>query len=179
MSTLFWLLAYIHLNSQQVDFIEEIKKYTASSTSSTLTDTDFHKLLSSLLLNSALKETLRIQAHNISPRNMEQDTLIKINGRDYLLRKGTLAFAPSTLVNWNPDIYPEPQKWKADRFIEKDVREDEYLGAEHGPKFDTKKLKFPLLIWGGGVHMVFPTIIYVSELTIISVPVGDLRQTRS
>jgi len=164
MSTLFWLLAYIHLNSQQVDFIEEVKNYTFSSSPSKLIDTDFHKLLSSSLLNSALKETLRIQGHNIAPRTLEEDTLIKITGRNYLLKKGTLAFAPSTLLNWNPDIYPEPQKWKVDRFIEKDARGDDYLGTEHGPKIDTKKLKFPLLIWGGGVHMVHDSHRNISTL---------------
>ena len=96
-----------------------------------------------------------MQAHNISPRNLEADTLVKVNGREYLLKKGSLAFAPSTLLNWNPDIYPEPQEWKADRFIEKDIRDEEYLRVEQGPKLDAKKLKFPLLIWGGGTHMVF------------------------
>jgi cytochrome P450 len=156
MSTLFWLLAYIHLNSQQPDFLHEIETYTTASSPPKLADTDFHKLLSSSsLLNSALKETLRIQGHSIYPRNMEADTVIKVNGREYLLKKGSLAFAPSTLLNWNPDIYPEPQEWKADRFIEKEAREEGYLGVEHGPKLDTKKLKFPLLIWGGGSHMVF------------------------
>src|SRR5271170_5925048 len=155
MSILFWLLAYIHLNSQQPDFLHEIEIYTTPSSPPIAADSDFHKLLSSSsLLNSAFKETLRMQAHNISPRNLEADTLVKVNGREYLLKKGSLAFAPSTLLNWNPDIYPEPQEWKADRFIEKDIRDEEYLRVEQGPKLDAKKLKFPLLIWGGGSHMV-------------------------
>ena len=154
MSTLFWLLAYIHLNSLQTDFLHEIETYTTASSPPKVADTDFHKLFSSSLLNSALKETLRVQAHNLSPRKVEADTLLKVNGREYLLKKGSLAFAPSTLLNWNPDIYPEPQEWKADRFIEKGVGEEDYTGPEQRPKLDPKKLKFPLLLWGGGAHMV-------------------------
>jgi len=156
MPTLFWMLAYIHLNSQQQLFIDEIARCsnsTAHDSKIDISDIDFSKLLSSTLLNSGLKETLRLQGHNISPRNLREDTWIKIHGKEYLLKKGSLAFAPSSLLNLNPDIYEEPEKWKADSFVEKDTAND-YIGQEQKTKIDAKNLKIPLLIWGGGSHMV-------------------------
>lgn len=156
MYTLFWMLAYIHLNSQQQRFLDEIARCSNMTTHDSrinISDIDFSKLFSSALLNSSLKETLRLQAHNVSPRSLEEDTWIKIHGKEYLLRKGSLAFAPSTLLNLNPDVYEEPEKWKADRFVEKGAGDD-YMGREQRTKIDAKNLKIPLLIWGGGIHMV-------------------------
>ncbi len=119
-----------------------------------VSDIDFPKLLSSELLHSALKETLRLQAHNLAPRHLEENTVIKIDGRDYLLKKGTMSFAPSTLVNWNPDIYEDPKTWKAERFLEK-VQEGDSPANEKATKYDKKKLKIPLLIFGAGTHSVY------------------------
>jgi len=154
MTTLFWFIAYIHLSSQEPRFLEEVEKYTTPMSSRKVLDTDFHKLLSSPFLNSALKETLRIQLHNVFPRYLIEDTLIKISGKEYILKKGSRASAPSTLLNYNPKIYPEPLKWKPDRFLANDAQGTDYLEKDEGPKIDVKKLKFPLVIWGGGSHMV-------------------------
>jgi cytochrome P450 len=150
MPTLFWFLAYVHVHCTESQFLDEILKHAKQQNSSKIdiSDIDFHKLLSSELLQSGLKETLRLQAHNISPRNLEEDTSLRIDGRDYLLKKGTLAFAPSTLVNWSADIYKEPKKWKAERFVEKGGLQ------EQETKYDMRKLKMPLLVWGGGSHAV-------------------------
>ena len=156
MPTLFWFLAYIHLNSLENTFLHEIMKYTNTSAKSSkinVFDIDFTKLLSSVLLHSALKETLRLQAHNLAPRHLEEDTVLKIQGKDYLLKKGTMSFAPSTLVNWNADIYEDPKKWKAERFLDK-VKDGGSPENVKGVKYDKKKLKFPLLIFGAGAHAV-------------------------
>src|SRR6266496_409305 len=103
MPTLFWFLAYMHLSSLENTFLNEIMQSTNTSANSSkmnVSDIDFPKLLSSELLHSALKETLRLQAHNLAPRHLEENTVIKVDGRDHLLKKGTMSFAPSTLVNW-------------------------------------------------------------------------------
>lgn len=156
MPTLFWYLTYIYLTLQQDIFLSEIMKYSSSTDLSNIntSELDFAGLLTSDLLNSGLKETLRLQAHNLTPRKMDEDTILKIEGKEYLLKEGTMAFAPSTLINWNPDIYEDPSKWKADRFVEKHVRDEYSSEHDHHTKLDAKKLKFPLPIWGGGLHMV-------------------------
>jgi cytochrome P450 len=84
---------------------------------------------------------------------MAVDTSIKIDGRDYLFKKGSLTFAPSTLVNLNPEIYERPEEWRANRFGDKDGNA-EFFERQEKTKIDPKKLKFPLMIWGGGIHMV-------------------------
>jgi cytochrome P450 len=112
MPTLFWFLAYVHVHSLQDKFRTEIMRFSkpTSSSGSSILQYDYAGLLSSELLQSALKETLQIHAHNLSPRNLQEDTIVKVEGRSYLLKKGDVAFAPSTLVNWNPQIYTDPTK---------------------------------------------------------------------
>ena len=150
MPTLFWFLAYIHINSLEHTFLDEINRYAKISEKSSkidLSNIDFPKLLSSELLHAGLKETLRLQMHNIAPRHLTEDSVITVDGREFLLKKGTFSFAPSTLVNWNPDIYEDPMLWKPERFLEKQVQE----GVN--TKYDKTKLKIPLLIWGAGLHI--------------------------
>ena len=156
MPTLFWFLAYIHLNSLENTFLNEIMKSintSAMASKINVSDIDFTKLVASELLHSALKETLRLQAHNLAPRQLEEDTIVKIQGKDYLLKKGTMSFAPSTLVNWNADIYEDPRTWKADRFLD-EVQDGSSPENTKGVKHDKKKLKIPLLIFGAGTHAV-------------------------
>jgi cytochrome P450 len=150
------LQIYIHMNGLQGEFLNEIFNFVKTSYSSpvpTPADIDLNKIMSSPLLNSSLKETLRLHGHSLSPRDLAEDTVLRIEGKNYLLKKGSLSFAPSTILNRNPNIYPNPDTWIADRFIEKEGPE-EYLGSEFGTKSETKKFKMPLLIWGGGPHMV-------------------------
>ena len=177
MPTLFWFLAYIHLSSLENIFLNEIIQCTNTSANSSkfsVSDIDFFKLLSSELLHSALKETLRLQAHNLGPRQLEEDTVIKIQGKDYLLKKGTMSFAPSTLVNWNPDIYEDPKAWKAERFLD-NVQEGGSPENEMAAKHDKKKLKIPLLIFGAGTHSVYSRRMRL----MYSAPVDVLQPMRS
>ena len=156
MPTLFWFLAYIHLNSLENTFLNEIIQSTNASAKSSkinVSDIDFTGLLNSELLHSALKETLRLQTHNLAPRHLEEDTVVKIQGKDYLLKKGTMSFAPSTLVNWNADIYEDPKTWKSERFLDKG-QEGGSPKNEKCVKYDKTKLKIPLLIFGAGPHAV-------------------------
>jgi cytochrome P450 len=145
MPTLFWWLAYMHAKNQQHEFIAETKRLVGDGK---LANMNLANVLSSELLHAGLKETLRIHGHNMSPRTIEEDMILKIQGKEYLLKKGTVTFAPSTLVNLNPEIYSNPELWDVERFIE---NKNQYDGAT---KYDAKKLKIPLLIWGAGTHAV-------------------------
>jgi len=144
MPTLFWYLAYIHYHNRQHEFVEEVKRFVGQSQ---LVELNLDSVLTSDLLHAGLKETLRIQGHNLSPRSLEEDTVLRIKGKEYLLKKRSLAFAPSSLLNWNPEIYANPEIWKVERFLE--TKSDNIE-----TKYDVKKLKIPLLIWGAGTHAV-------------------------
>jgi cytochrome P450 len=135
----------MHSKNQQAEFLAEAKRFVGDAK---LANMNFANLLSSELLHAGLKETLRIHGHNMSPRTMEEDIVMKIQGKEYLLKKGSVAFAPSTLVNLNPEIYSNPEMWEVERFLDNKNQHD---GAT---KYDTKKLKIPLLIWGAGTHAV-------------------------
>ena len=148
MPTLFWYLVYMHCQNRQDEFVEEVKRCVGQSK---LVELNLDNVLTSDLLHAGLKETLRIQGHNISPRSLEEDTVLRIKGKEYLLKKGSLAFAPSSLLNWNPDIYANPEMWKVERFLENN-------NDNIGMKYDVKKLKIPLLIWGAGTHTVITEV---------------------
>jgi cytochrome P450 len=135
----------MHSKNQQTEFFAEAKRLVGDAK---LANMNLANVLSSELLHAGLKETLRIHAHNMSPRTMEEDIVMKIQGKEYLLKKGTVAFAPSTLVNLNPEIYSNPEMWEVERFLD---NKNQYDGAT---KYDVKKLKIPLLIWGAGTHAV-------------------------
>jgi len=154
MPTLFWFLAYIHVHSQQQEFLSEVLNYTSSPSSPNLKAFDFKNLTKSELLNSGFKETLRMQAHSITPRDLLADTMIVVEGKEYLLKKGSLALAPNTLVNHNPEIYKNPKEWFPERFLQRAA--DDEISAEGIPtrSITSKGANLPLLIWGGGSHMV-------------------------
>jgi len=155
MPTLFWFLIYLHLTSKEDVFRSEILRYVKNPHSSpSASDIDFHGLLTSELLNSGLKETLRLQGHSLSPRDLLDDTVLKIEGKEYVLKKGSLALGPSTLLNWNPDIYDNPSTWQGDRFVEKEPSDEVAAVNGQTTKIDPKHLKIPLAIWGGGSHLV-------------------------
>lgn len=145
MPTLFWWLAYMHTKNQQSEFRAEAKRHAGDTN---LANMNLANVLSSELLHSGLKETLRIHAHNLSPRNVEEDIIMKIQEKEYLLKKGSVIFAPSTLVNLNPEIYSNPEAWEVERFLD---TTNPYDGAT---KYDAKNLKIPLLIWGAGTRAV-------------------------
>jgi cytochrome P450 len=147
MPTLCWYLAYMHCKDQQGQFFEEVKRCVGQPPFS---NTNLSNVLTSELLHAGLKETLRLHGHNISPRILQDDTVLKIQGNEYILKKGTVAFSPSTLLNLNPDVFKDPEKWEAERFLENRGPHHE----ENGTKYDIKKLKIPLLIWGAGTHAV-------------------------
>jgi cytochrome P450 len=145
MPTLFWWLAYMHAKNQQHEFVAETKRLVGDGK---LANMNLANVLSSKLLHAGLKETLRIHGHNMAPRKMEEDLVLKIQGKEYHLKKGSMVFAPSSLVNLNPEIYSDPETWQVERFLD---NKNQFGGAT---KYDPDKLKIPLLIWGAGIHAV-------------------------
>lgn len=47
----------------------------------------------------------------------------KIPGTDVVLKKGTSVYVPAYAIQRDPDIYPEPDLFKPERFSSENVRE--------------------------------------------------------
>ncbi|NXE79910.1 CP8B1 hydroxylase, partial [Cochlearius cochlearius] len=113
------------------------------------------------LLDSALEETLRLIAAPVLVRAVLQDTSLKTSsGTEYTLRKGDrLALFPHISVQMNPEIHPDPHKFKYDRFVNPDgTKKDFYKNG--------KKLKYFNMPWGAGVSICPGRFFAASEMKL-------------
>ena len=68
------------------------------------------------------------------------DTSIVVEGEPISVQKGDYVIADVRSVHYDPEVYPNPDKFEVDRFV------------NAGEKSNFMGLK--PLSWGGGVHMV-------------------------
>ncbi|XP_060639455.2 5-beta-cholestane-3-alpha,7-alpha-diol 12-alpha-hydroxylase-like [Anolis sagrei] len=111
------------------------------------------------LLDSAIQETLRLKGSVFIIRGVMEDIDIKMgDGKEYTLRKGdTLFLFPYIGLHMDPEIYPEPQTFKYDRFINPDGTKKEFY--KNG-----KLLKHYIMPFGGGSTMCPGRYFAVSEM---------------
>ncbi|KAI7377823.1 hypothetical protein KC336_g19483, partial [Hortaea werneckii] len=120
----FWFLTYIFADAKLLtDLRQEVDACTtATSNKHTLTAT---KLRTDCpLLNSALRETLRLAAPMNTTRYVREDTLLRnpVTAETYLLRKGGLAQIATTVIHQQSDVYgagagAPPESFCAERFL--------------------------------------------------------------
>ncbi|KAJ7670776.1 cytochrome P450 [Mycena polygramma] len=93
------------------------------------------------ILDSVLKETIRLVALSTSMREAEMDVQITGDGMTYAVKKGELVMGDVRAIHQDPDMFPEPETFQHDRFMD-----DHTEGG---------RLNNPaaLLAWGGGAHM--------------------------
>jgi len=90
------------------------------------------------ILNSVIEETLRWAGRSSPIRRAEKDTGLTQDGKFIPVRKGEYIIADVRALHFNPEIYPDAEIFKFDRYI---------TSASEGtpPK---------PLAWGGGKHGV-------------------------
>ncbi|XP_007570467.1 prostacyclin synthase-like [Poecilia formosa] len=142
----FWLLGYLLTNPEALTAVKrefgQISQMASSGTP--LMD----KSTKTPVFDSVLEETLRLTAAPFITREVVRDkTLHMADGQDYLLRKGDrLCLFPFVSPQMDPEVHPEPQKFKFNRFLNEDgsVKKDFYKGG--------KKLKYYTMPWGAGTN---------------------------
>ncbi|XP_068594273.1 5-beta-cholestane-3-alpha,7-alpha-diol 12-alpha-hydroxylase-like [Cebidichthys violaceus] len=106
-------------------------------------------LMKTPILDSTVEETLRLTAAPLLTRAVLQDMMLKMaDGREYFIRKGDrIAAFPYSAVHIEPEIHPDPQSFKYDRFLNPDgsKKTDFYKAG--------KKVKYYNMPWGAGVSM--------------------------
>ncbi|KAH8595413.1 putative cytochrome P450 [Bisporella sp. PMI_857] len=141
---LFWLLAYVYSTPDLLESLrKEIELYiTLSETNQDITSMDFVNLSrNSQLLKSCIFETYRMANEATSIRYVERPVTIDDGKYKHNLKPGMFLSAPHGLIQRDPSIYPDPDRFVPDRFLEADASGK--LVARYG------RLK----PWGSGASM--------------------------
>jgi cytochrome P450 len=111
-TTLNYLCYYLATNVEAMRCVREevdsvLKKYDGNTP---------HEALGELrYLSGAIQETLRISPAFFRPER--QCTKDWDSGKGYKIKKGTRIIIPVYAVHHNPQVYPEPEKFKPERFL--------------------------------------------------------------
>ncbi|XP_030629715.1 5-beta-cholestane-3-alpha,7-alpha-diol 12-alpha-hydroxylase-like [Chanos chanos] len=106
-------------------------------------------LLKTPVLDSTMEETLRLIAAPVLTRGVIKDmSFVMADGRQYNLREGDrVAIFPYTAVQMDPEVHPDPNTFKYDRFLTPD-------GAKKTDFYKNgKKVKYYSMPWGAGTTM--------------------------
>uniref|UniRef100_W5LKZ6 Cytochrome P450 family 8 subfamily B member 1, tandem duplicate 2 n=1 Tax=Astyanax mexicanus TaxID=7994 RepID=W5LKZ6_ASTMX len=151
----FWLLLFLMKHPEAMKAIraevEEVLRQTGQEVKrgGPLINLTRDMLLKTPVLDSAVEESLRVTAAPVLTRAVLQDMTLKMaDGQQYNIRQGDrVALFPYTAVHMDPEVHPDPQTFKYDRFLNPDgsKKTDFYK--------DGKKLKYFIMPWGAGVTM--------------------------
>lgn len=117
-TALTWALYWVHhLPAVQENLLRELQTSSAGEDALALTKLPY--------LSAVCNETLRIYPVAILtfPRRVEQP--IELEG--YPLTPGTVVMSSIYLLHHRPDLYPEPEKFKPERFLERQYSAFEFM----------------------------------------------------
>lgn len=117
-SALSWALYWI-------DSLPEVKEKLLNELKTLPSDASFSDIARLPYLNAVCLETLRIYPIAITPFPRVVKVPMEIMG--YQLEPGTLLLVSTYLTHQREDIYPEPKKFKPERFLERQFSPYEYL----------------------------------------------------
>ncbi|KAK9396011.1 7-alpha-hydroxycholest-4-en-3-one 12-alpha-hydroxylase-like [Crotalus adamanteus] len=152
--TSFWLLEYLMKHPKAMEevkkeILEVVKKSGQEVTSREKPLNVTKEMLNQTpILDSALEETLRLVSTSFLIRVVLQDMDLKLhNGKTYLLCKGDkIGLFPYLSVHMDPEIHPDPQVFKYDRFLSQNGNKKEFL--KNG-----EKVKYFTVPFGAGTSM--------------------------
>ncbi|XP_061442982.1 7-alpha-hydroxycholest-4-en-3-one 12-alpha-hydroxylase-like [Rhineura floridana] len=163
----FWILAHLMKNPKAMDEVrkevdrtlkESGQEVKAGSAALNVTKEMLEK---APVLDSAVKETLRMASAPLLIRAVMEDMEIKMNdGTEYALRKGDrVGVFPYLSAHLDPEIHPDPHAFKYDRFLSLDgMKKEFYKNGE--------KVKYFTMPWGAGTSMCPGRYFAVNEIKL-------------
>ncbi|XP_061689366.1 prostacyclin synthase [Syngnathoides biaculeatus] len=144
----FWLLGFLLTHPEAKEAVQSEMRGLCREDGSAR-EGRANKAPSTPVLDSVLKETLRLTAAAMISREVVKDKVLHMaDGREYRLRRGDkVCLFPFLSPQMDPQIHPEPQVFKYDRFLNGDLtaREDFYK--------DGSRLKYFTMPWGAGSNV--------------------------
>lgn len=146
---------------------EEIERVVGSSRSPTFDDDLPY-------VRAIVKETLRIRPATTmgGPHAADQD--IEYNG--YIIPKGTGLMLHQNGIQMDPELYPEPEKFNPDRFLDHPLKAGDYVGIADPYKRDHwtygtgRRICSGMHVAENSLHIVFAKILWAYT---ISAPKDD------
>ncbi|XP_026576105.1 7-alpha-hydroxycholest-4-en-3-one 12-alpha-hydroxylase-like [Pseudonaja textilis] len=161
----FWLLAYLLKHPEAMKAIRAEVEQVLKETGQEKNPMNLSlQAIKTPLLDSAVEEVLRLKAGSFVFRTVMEDFSLQMdNGKEYDLRKGDhLLLFPFLGLHMDPEIYPEPQIFKYDRFLSLEGKRKEFF--KNG-----KKLKTCIMPFGGGMFMCPGRFFAISEMKIFAI----------
>uniref|UniRef100_A0A8C8LWB7 Prostacyclin synthase n=1 Tax=Oncorhynchus tshawytscha TaxID=74940 RepID=A0A8C8LWB7_ONCTS len=142
----FWLLGFLLTNPEAMRAVR--REFSSISEQDSAKCPLLDRLQHTPVFDSALEETLRLSAAPFITREVVQEkTLQMANGQEYQLRRGDrVCLFPFISPQMDPEIHQEPQRFKYERFLNKDgsVKKDFFKGG--------RRLKYYTMPWGAGTN---------------------------
>ncbi|KAL4655210.1 prostacyclin synthase [Arapaima gigas] len=144
----FWLLGFLLTHPQAMQAVQrEMDSLQQQAPASELPYLDSQG--STPVFDSVLSETLRLTAAVLISREVKQDVMLNLaDGRSFRLRRSDrVCLFPHLSPQMDPCIHQEPEKFKFDRFLNKD-------GTKKNDFFKGKsRLKYFTMPWGAGTNV--------------------------
>ncbi|CAL8343671.1 unnamed protein product [Arctogadus glacialis] len=162
--TAFWLLMYLMKNPEAMAAVRrEVDRVVTESGQEVrrggpIINLTYDMIQKSLILDSALEETLRLTVAPVLHRAVMENMNLKMSdGRAYQIRQGDIiSLFPYTAIQIDSKIHPDPLSFKYDRFLNPEKKTDFYKNG--------KKLRYYTMPWGAGVSMCPGRFFAMNEL---------------
>ncbi|KAG8443509.1 hypothetical protein GDO86_012056 [Hymenochirus boettgeri] len=162
----FWFMLYLMKHPEAMQAVREevqaILKETGQQVKpgGPLINLTREMLQKTPVMDSAVEETLRLTAAPVLIRAVKQNMNIKMaSGNEFAIRKGDrVALFPYIAVQVDPEVHPDPEKFKYDRFLNPNgTKKTEFYKKG-------KKLKYYTMPWGAGTSICPGRFFAVNEL---------------
>jgi len=163
--SVFWMVANVISNTElQQEVLQSMsssRKGKSSEPFALTEDFELASLLADPIMLSCTSEVLRMYADSLSIRHVEKDTVLQVDGQEFLAKKGTnVIVSGRAAVHMDEDIYNEPEKFKSKRFtnhnLEKTIIKLDNANEEVQKKTFSKNgvvVRHNLLPFGGGAAL--------------------------